>query len=128
MIPVSEFTFTFSRSSGAGGQNVNKVNSKVTMTWDMDASLSIREDVKERFKASYKSYIVSNLVVIHSQKHRSQKMNIDDCIEKLQTMIKSVMHPPKVRRKTRPTKSSVVKRLESKSKKSFLKKLRGEKF
>lgn len=98
------------------------------MTWDMDASLSIREDVKERFKESYKSYIVSNLVVIHSQKHRSQKMNVDDCIVKLQTMIKSVLHPPKVRRKTRPTKSSVVKRLESKSKKSFLKKLRGEKF
>ena len=127
-IPDSEYNFSFSRSSGAGGQNVNKVNSKVTMSWDIDNSDACSFPVKKRFKEKYSRLMVAGLVVIHSQKHRSQKMNRDDCILKLESYLLSVLHPPKIRRKTKPTKSSTRKRLDSKSKQSKQKKLRSEKF
>ena len=128
IIPYSEFTFSFSRSSGPGGQNVNKVNSKVTLTWDIEVSEACNDAVKKRFKEKYLRFIVTDLVVLHSQKHRSQKMNIDDCVEKLETFLNSVLLPPRIRKKTKPTKSSNKKRLDSKSKQSKEKKLRGEKF
>lgn len=127
-IPRSEFTFTFSRSGGAGGQNVNKVNSKVTLQWDIFASQSCDQGIKERFISTYPRFIVGNYVVITSQKHRSQHMNIEDCVMKLNDLLSSVKFPPKDRRATKPTKSSVIKRLEGKKIKSFTKKMRSEKF
>lgn len=127
-IPHSEFSFTFSRSSGAGGQNVNKVNSKASMTWDMTASTSLSSFVKDRFTLKYKRFIVDENVVIHSQKYRSQAQNIDDCISKLHELLADVEFPQKVRRKTKPTKSSNNRRLDKKRKDSLNKKLRRQKF
>lgn len=127
-IPRSEFTFSFSRSSGAGGQNVNKVNSKATLEWDMKNSNSIFPGVKLRFEAAFSRYMVGEKVVISSQVHRSQNMNIEECISKLHALLKQVQFPPKDRRPTKPTKSSIKKRLESKTVKSKIKKLRQEKF
>ncbi len=127
IISRSEFTFTFSRSGGAGGQNVNKVNTKATLTWDMLHSTSLSMAVKERFTAKYQRYIVDQQVVITSQRFRSQLQNIDDCVAKLHELIATVEVAPKNRRATRPTKSSVHKRLESKKVHSFAKKLRSKK-
>ena len=127
-IPESELTFTFSKSSGAGGQNVNKVNTKATLSWDMEASTSCSTHVKERFREKYARFIFDNLVVMHSQQFRSQKRNIDDCIKKLHDCLAEVEFPPKIRRKTKPKRSAVKKRLDNKSKKSEKKKLRTEKF
>lgn len=124
-IPFSEFTFTFARSSGAGGQNVNKVNSKVLLHWDIGASHSCPEAVKERFKARYAHAInQEGLVQIMAQESRSQKANIDSCIEKLHEMINSVARPPKIRKATKPKRSAVLKRLSSKKKDSEKKQLR----
>jgi ribosome-associated protein len=67
---------------------------------------------------------VDGEVQITSQKHRSQKMNMDDCISKLHELLATVLHPPKPRKKTKPTKSSVRKRLDSKKKDSEKKRLR----
>ncbi|MFL5786301.1 MAG: alternative ribosome rescue aminoacyl-tRNA hydrolase ArfB [Bacteriovoracaceae bacterium] len=115
VIPFSELRFSYARSGGAGGQNVNKVNSKVIMDWDLTASPSLPEDVKERFRARYKNLIKENgEVQIQSDRERSQKMNVDDCIKKLHEMIEKVAVPPRPRKKTKPTKSSVRKRLDSK--------------
>lgn len=127
-VAYSELKFTFSRSSGAGGQNVNKINSKVTMSWEIDLSEACRAEVKKRFKEKYKNCMVADVVIIHSQKFRSQKMNIDDCIEKLESLLNSVLLPPKKRLKTKPTRSSKKKRLDAKSKHSKQKALRSEKF
>lgn len=127
-IPEKEFTFTFSRSSGAGGQNVNKLNTKVTLHWEIDSSKSCTNELKERFKSKYRQYLFDGIFICKSQRYRTQKRNIKDCIEKLSAMIRSVENPAKKRVPTKPTKNSVRRRLQSKNIRSIVKKLRSEKF
>lgn len=124
-IPFSEFSFSFSRSGGAGGQNVNKVNSKVTLEWNLNLTESITFSVKERFRDRFRGFLNEDgIVQVVSQKSRSQKDNIDDCIAKLQAMVQEVLVPPKIRRATKPKKSAVLKRLNTKKKDSEKKRLR----
>jgi ribosome-associated protein len=124
-IPFSEFTFSFARSSGAGGQHVNKVNSKVILTWKIDETSACSAAVISRFKNRYGQFILDNgEVQLMSQKSRSQKSNIDDCIEKLHFMLNEVLSPPKIRRPTKPKRSAVLKRLSTKKKDSEKKQLR----
>ena len=127
MIPFNELKFSYSRSSGAGGQNVNKVNSKATLEWAIDQSSAISIDVKTRFKQRYGNLINNEgIVIISSQESRSQNMNQDTCIRKLHRMIEEVLHPPKIRKKTKPKYSAVQKRLNGKRVESVKKKLRGK--
>ena len=124
-IDSSEFEFQFARSSGPGGQNVNKVNTKVTLTWDIDKSKSINHFVKTRFKSEFSRLITSDgIVKITSQKFRVQSRNISDCILKLHECLKQVERPPKRRVATKPTRASVKKRIQNKKNKSDLKKSR----
>jgi ribosome-associated protein len=114
-IPEDECHYTYSRSSGAGGQNVNKVNTKATLHWDIASNVTILASVKERFRRLFPGVINdAGLVVIISQEHRTQKGNTDACLTKLQAMLKEASIVPKKRRKTKPTRSSVEKRLQSK--------------
>ena len=104
---------------------MNKVNSKVTLEWNLNATEAITYSVKERFRQRYKGFInEEGIVQIVSQKTRSQKDNIDDCIEKLQEMIQEVLIPPKIRKATKPKKSAILKRLNTKKKDSEKKRLR----
>ncbi len=128
-VDTNELKYTFSKSSGAGGQNVNKLNTQVTLTWDLDDSKSISDAVKNRFKKLFKGFINDRgQVLIKSQRHRSQKRNIDDVNLKLRSMLISASKEPKRRKETRPTRSSVRKRLEKKKQHSEKKKNRGQKF
>lgn len=112
-----EFTFTFSRSSGSGGQNVNKVNTAATLEWDLKNSPSVAGPVKERFKRLHSRFVRDDgVVTIQSQEHRSQKRNREECKQKLHKLLEAAFKTPKKRKPTKPTKSSVKKRLESKKK------------
>lgn len=128
-IPFSEFSFSFARSSGAGGQHINKVNSKVIMNWKIFETTSCPPAVIQRFRDKYSQFILDNgEVQIMSQKSRSQKSNIEDCIDKLHAMINDVRLPPKIRKATKPKKSAVMKRLQTKKIDSEKKKLRKKDF
>lgn len=125
-IPRSELKMTFVRSSGPGGQNVNKVNTKVLMRWDVTRSPSLTTAVRQRFLAQYPRRIAADgYVSISSQRFRDQSRNVNDCLEKLRAMILAVLEPPKKRKATRPTRSAVETRLEQKRQASQRKQGRG---
>ena len=109
-IPLREIHFQFARSSGPGGQNVNKVSSKAVLRWNMAASPSAPDDVKERLRARHPRRVTrEGEVVITSSRFRDQGRNVADCLEKLRAALAEVSTPPKPRRPTRPTRSSAKK-------------------
>ena len=114
-IPLAEFDFSFSRSSGPGGQHVNKVNTKVTLRWDVTNSASLPDAVRERFCSHYHRRLTrSGEFLVHSQRFRDQGRNVADCLAKLRALILEVAAPVKVRRKTRPSRASNERRLGDK--------------
>jgi ribosome-associated protein len=114
-IPESEFQFTFARSGGPGGQNVNKVASKAVLHWDVAGSPSLPPEVKERFSAQNRSRITTEgVLVLDSQRFRDQPKNIADCLEKLRELLLRSLHRPKKRRPTKPSRSSKERRLQAK--------------
>lgn len=125
-VPHTEFDFSFVRSSGPGGQNVNKVNSKAVLRWEAAASPSVPADVLERFLKRYASRLSDDGgLVITSQRYRDQGRNAADCLEKLRAMLAAVVVAPKRRRTTQPTRGAVEKRLTHKRRQSERKQLRG---
>ena len=115
IIPRKEFHFTYSRSSGPGGQNVNKVNTKVSLRWSVVSSPSLSADVRRRFLDRHARRIsAGGEIVIVSQRYRDQTRNVADCLGKLKAMLLAAAAPPKRRRPTRPTQSSQERRLRGK--------------
>lgn len=125
-IPLREFDFQFSRSSGAGGQNVNKVNTKATLRWDVAGTGSLPEEVRGRFLEKFRRRItLEGELVLSSQRFRDQGRNVADCIEKLRVMIEEAARRPKKRTATKPTRGSKERRLKEKHLRSDKKKRRG---
>jgi ribosome-associated protein len=121
-IPEGELRLSFARSSGPGGQNVNKVSSKAILHYDVLQSPSLPAEVRARFAARYASRLTNaGEVVIHSEEFRDQPKNIDACYRKLREMILPVLKPPKKRRATKPTRGSKVRRLKEKKVRSQVK-------
>jgi ribosome-associated protein len=117
-----EFQFLTSRSSGPGGQNVNKVNSKVELRFDIPNSDLLPDEQKEILLKKLATKITSEgILSIVSQRDRSQLANKEDAIEKFYLLISKALKPVIRRKKTRPTKSSVEKRLTGKRIKSVIK-------
>ncbi len=124
-IPLEEFDISFARSSGPGGQNVNKTNSKAVLHWNVTQSPSLPWDVKARFLKTFASKLtVEGGIVIASDENRAQEMNIKNCYEKVRIMVLAVAVPPKIRRPTKPTKSSKRARFANKKSRSDTKRTR----
>lgn len=114
-IPDEEFEITFARSGGPGGQNVNKVNSKAVLRWNVTASQSLPFGARNRFLAKFANRLTAEgSILITSQKTRDQGQNVEDCREKLKEMILEIITPPTIRRATKPTQASVKRRTDSK--------------
>ena len=127
-IPDEEIDITAIRAQGAGGQNVNKVSSAIHLRFDINAS-SLPEVYKERLLALRDKRISKEgVLVIKAQKFRTQEKNRNDALERLQEIVKTATVVPKVRRPTKPTKSSQKKRLDSKAMRSKTKALRRRNF
>ena len=118
-IPLDEFEWSFARSGGPGGQNVNKVASKAVLRWAFDLSPSVPEDVKARFRARFPSRLTTDGdLVLASELTRDQGRNREDCLNKLAAMLRAAAVPPKVRRPTKPSKGSKRRRVEAKRRQS----------
>jgi ribosome-associated protein len=124
-IPLDEFSFTFARSGGPGGQNVNKVNSKAVLRWRVLESPSLEERVRARFVEQNRNSITeAGDFIVTSQRYRDQPRNIDDCYEKLRALLARAAVQPKRRRPTKPTAGSRRRRLSDKRLRSTTKELR----
>jgi ribosome-associated protein len=128
-IPAGELAQSFARSAGPGGQNVNKVNTKAVLKWQVVASPSLPEDVRRRFLQRYGNRVNSGgELVLACDEHREQARNLAACREKLRAMILSVFAPPRRRIKTRPTRAAVERRIKSKQRQSEKKRGRRGRF
>ncbi|MBI3375726.1 MAG: aminoacyl-tRNA hydrolase [Betaproteobacteria bacterium] len=114
------------RSSGAGGQNVNKVSSAIHLRFDTRAS-SLPAAVKARLLALKDQRVTSDgVIIIKSQQHRSQEMNRDAALARLSDLVNSVAAPPKPRRPTKPSRAAKKRRLEGKILRGKIKTLRSK--
>ncbi|QDV73470.1 Peptidyl-tRNA hydrolase ArfB [Planctomycetes bacterium K2D] len=114
-IPRSELQFSFARSAGPGGQNVNKLNTKAVLRWKPAESAALSPAVLERFLARNGGRLTrEGELVIASDTHREQGRNVGDCLQRLRALVAAAAARPKVRRPTKPTKASQQRRLNAK--------------
>jgi ribosome-associated protein len=126
-IPDWELDWSYARSSGPGGQNVNKVNSKAVLRWNAWRTSCVSFEKKERLIARLAGRLTSDgCVVIASDRFRDQPRNREDCLEKLYELLEWALHEPKARKKTKQSFSSRKRDSDSKKRDSRKKSLRGK--
>jgi ribosome-associated protein len=124
-IEESELEYSFIRSSGPGGQNVNKVSSAVQLRFNVMGSLSLPEDVKKRLASLAGNRLSEKgIILIEAKRYRSQNRNIEDATQRLASLIMRAVQKPKVRKKTKPSVSASAARVYDKKKRSAIKKIR----
>ena len=125
-IPIAELRFKFSRSSGPGGQNVNKLNTRAELHYDFARSEALSPVQRQRIAAKHAAHLNGDgLLVVQSERFRTQGRNREDCLDKLAALLaEAVKPPPPKRKKTRPGRAAKARRREEKQRHSDKKKSR----
>jgi ribosome-associated protein len=125
-IPESELEERFVRSSGPGGQNVNKVATAVELRFDAAHSPVLSDDVRARLRKIAGTRMTDDgVLVVDARRHRTQAQNREDARERLAALVRQALVPPRRRRKTKPTRASVEKRITAKKLRAETKRSRG---
>jgi ribosome-associated protein len=126
VIPESDLSWTAVRSSGPGGQHVNKTATKVELRFDLRGTTSLPAGAKARLRALARGRLdPDGRLLVVSQKTREQGRNLEDARERLAELVRQALVVPKVRRATRPTRASKARRVEAKRQRSAKKQMRG---
>lgn len=125
VIPGGELSVSVSRSSGPGGQHVNKTSSRVSLRWSVSTSAAITDAERVRIMRRLRSRLVGEgEILIHVESERSQRQNREIARERLAKLVREALRPVKPRVATRPTLGSKTRRIESKKKRGITKQLR----
>ena len=128
-IPLSELVYTASRSSGPGGQHVNKADTRIQLRWNVKESVALDDaDRALVLKVLASRLTEAGDLILACDSHRSQRRNREDVTQRLVTIVREALIPPKPRKKSKPSRASKEKRLDEKRKKSQTKKDRGKKY
>ena len=121
-ILIKELRFKAIRSSGSGGQHVNKVSSKIELTFDVIASTGLTQDQKTLLIQKLSSRLTkTGILILHCDDSRSQHRNKELVIKRFLSLLKTNLHIAKKRKRTKPSKAAVKRRLENKKRQSFKK-------
>jgi len=127
-IPLSELVYTASRSSGPGGQHVNTSDTRIQVRWNVKESAALDDAERARVLKMLASRLTeAGDLILAGDSHRSQRRNREDVTQRLATLVREALIPPKPRRKTKPTRASKEKRLDEKRRKAQIKKGRSKK-
>ena len=125
-LPPGELRFSFDRSPGPGGQNVNKVNTRAELRFDVGSSRALSDEQRQRLYRGLASRLTGdNALIVRSSRYRSQYRNRLDCQDKLAAILAEALRPPPPkRRRTRPGRAAIARRLQNKRKRAAKKSLR----
>lgn len=125
VIPAAAMEWQFARSSGPGGQHVNRTSSKAILRFDAVHCDALPDDVRRRLVAAIRPRLTKDgAILIVSQRHRDRPRNMADCRTKLESLVHRATIPPPVRRKTKKPRSAVADRLDAKKRRGRTKQLR----
>lgn len=125
LVDESEIQVRFVRASGPGGQNVNKVATAAELRFDVAASRSLPAEIKSRLaRLAGRRMSSRGILVLDARRHRSAERNRQEAVRRLVELVRRAAEPPKVRRATRPTAASRLRRLAAKRRRSDVKGLR----
>ena len=126
LVPGDAIEWQFVRSSGPGGQHVNRTSSKAVLRFDLGRCPGLPADVRQRFLERERSRLTEQgVLIVSSQRHREQPRNAADCLAKLSAILERALVAPKARRRTKTPRSAIRERLEEKKHRARTKRLRG---